>query len=92
MALADYTGPANNTDILKFFVGEAIKAALVGNDGRIWLIVPSGHALIIGAFNRVAAAFEVADPKRVQEEVDARKKDLQEHIQNLRDVAPGIDL
>lgn len=92
MALAEYQGLANNTGILRFMVGENIKAALVDSTGRIWLITPSGHALVFAGFDRLADAFVVMLPDQVREEVEKRKGELAARIQDLRHLAPGVDL
>lgn len=92
MPLSEYQGLANNTGILRFFVGETVKAAFVDAVGRIWEVVPSGHAIVFGGFERLGDAFAVIDPNTVAQEIAKRKTEIQARIQDLKYLVPGIDV
>lgn len=92
MAISEYQGPANHVGVLKHLVGEVIKAAFVDQTGRVWVVVQSGHAIVFGGFDRLANAFDIVDPAKTSEEIEKRKKELQAHIQDLRWLAPGVDV
>ena len=92
MPLAEYQGPPNHTGMLRYLVGETIKACLIDAQGHVWIIMPSGFAIVFAGFDPMAPAFTVEPPLRVQQEVDRRRAELQIRIQDLKYLAPGIDL
>lgn len=92
MALSNYQGPPNHTEILRHLKGETIKACFVDEAGHIWLVMPSGYAVMFAGFDYQAPAFAVAAPDSVQQAIDRRRVDLQKRIQDVKNLAPGIDL
>jgi len=92
MALSNYQGPPNHTEILKHLKGETIKACFIDEAGHVWIIAPSGHAVMFAGFDTFAPAFTVVAPEAVQQAVDRRRTDLQKRIQDVKNLAPGIDL
>ena len=93
MPLAEYQGPdANHVEILRYLVGEKIKAIFIDGQGHVWVIVPSGHALRFAGFDSSAPAFMIVPPAAAQQEIDKRRLELQAKILELRHLAPGIEL
>jgi hypothetical protein len=92
MPIASYQGPPNHTAVLRTLVGETIKAVFLDSAGHVWMIVNSGHAVVWSGFDPVAPAFRVEQPDTVVHETGLRRQDLQVRIQELKDLAPGVDL
>jgi hypothetical protein len=89
--LSDYKGPANSRDIFPYLVGETIKAAFKTPDGRIWIVVGSGEALVVGAADNASLSFWKENARSVKNVTDARRKEIEQKIAELRDL-PGVEL
>jgi len=93
MALSNYQGPgANHTAVLRHLRGETIKACFIDSQGHVWIVTPSGHAIVFAGFDSNAPAFTIEPPERVSQESGKRRVELQTRIQEIKDLAPGIDL
>ena len=92
MPISEYNGPANHVTILRHLVGERVHAAFIDDTGRVWLIVPSGHAVVFAGFDTSSPAYFVAQPADVTAATARRREQLQAKIQELKDLAPGVAL
>lgn len=93
MPIVNYKGPAGYIGVLQHLVGERIDKAFIDATGALWLVVPSGHALVIAAYNPHAEApFWIASPQEVEARVTERRQELQKKIQELKNLAPGVDV
>lgn len=93
MSLAEYQGPKqNHTGIFKHLIGETIEKAFVDAQGTVWLVTRSGHSLRFNGFNFTAPAFEVVDPTYTNQAIEIRQNELRGRIQEIRHLAPGVDL
>jgi len=93
MSLAEYKGPPqNHIAVLPYLQRETIKACFIDADGHLWLIVNSGHAFVCAGFDFNAPAFRVVDPVETQAAMDKRRSEIQPRIQELKNLAPGVDL
>jgi hypothetical protein len=91
--IVNYKGPPGFVGVLQHLIGERIDKAFVDAQGALWLVVPSGHALVIAAFHANAIApFWTAEPHEVEAQVGDRRRELQKKIQELKNLAPGIDV
>lgn len=90
MALSEYKGPSNSSDIFQHLVGEKITACFE-HDRRVWLVVESGHAFVVGGSGDSFMVYWREQPEKVQRVVDRRRKDIEQKTQELRDMA-GVDL
>ena len=67
------TSISNHSDTMKAMVGETIVGVIADYEGQWWLVVESGHALVLSTSN---GAFWVVQPKDVEELIAKRKRDL----------------
>lgn len=92
MAISDYKGPANHVTILKHLVGEVVRASFIDDQGHVWILVATGHAVVFAGFDSNAPAYWVAQPAEVEAATSRRREQLQAKIQELKDLAPGVAL
>lgn len=93
MALSNYQGPPGGIGVLKHLKDETIKKTFVDQQGHIWLVMASGHALVLSAWDDQAEVpFTIEDPYIATQAEETRRRELQERIQRVRDMAPGCDL
>jgi hypothetical protein len=92
MALSSYQGPPTHTSLFRSLVGEKIKACFIDSQGHVWMMVESGHAIVWAGFDTMAPAFRIEAPDQVHQEMSRRRADLQTRIQDIKDLAPGVDL
>jgi hypothetical protein len=87
--LTDYKGPSNCNDIFQHLVGEEIKAAFMGDDGKIY--VGSGDAFVVGGSMGTYAVYWREQKGDVDMKVRARRASIEKKLAELRDL-PGVDL
>jgi len=95
MALASYSGPDRNAiAIFEAVIGETFKAAFVDANGRVWLVVASGHALTFNGLDRgpMIPAWSIEPPHIVQNAIETRRAELRKEIDNIRRLAPGVEV
>jgi hypothetical protein len=93
LPIVNYKGPPGYVGVLQHLVGERVEKAFVDAAGALWLVVPSGHAFVIAAYNANAEApFWTVAPPEVEAQVGERRRALQGKIQELKNLAPGIDV
>lgn len=93
MPIVNYKGPPGFIGVLQHLVGERIERAFVDSSGALWLVVGSGHAFVVAAYDANATSpFWVAAPQEVEAKVAERRGELQRRIQELKNLAPGVDV
>jgi len=93
MPIVNYKGPPGYVGVLQHLVGEKIEKAFVDGSGALWLVVGSGHAFVIAAYNGNAEApFWTVSPPDVERQIVERRRELQKKIQELKNLAPGVDV
>lgn len=91
--VANCTAPANDPRILEHLVGEKIvacfEAAPAGLRQRryLYLVVESGHAVVLHNVDDTPLAFWVERPEGVKKVVDERKEAICEQLRRLRQMA-----
>jgi len=93
MPIVNYKGPPGYIGLLQHVIGEKIEKAFVDAQGALWFVVGSGHALVIAAYHANAEApFWTASPADVERQIGERRRELQKKIQELKNLAPGVDV
>jgi len=89
--LSEYKGPANSREVCRFMVGEKVTATFI-HEGKMYLVVTSGHALIVGGTNAGDfTTYCVQAPHEVQAVIRGKRQQLEDALAELRDL-PGVRL
>jgi hypothetical protein len=89
MALSEYRGPSNCKEIFQHLVGEKIVACFE-HDRHVWIVVDGNHAFVIGGSGFAVYRHEL--PAEVQRLVAQRRKAIERHNAELRDMAGVTEL
>lgn len=91
MALSEHKGPSNSTDVFRHLVGEKIVACFE-EDSKVWLVVESGHGFVVGGNGAAFAVYWRVDPAEVQRVIARRRKAIERHNAELRNLAGAKEL
>lgn len=92
MSLADFKGPPNTPDIFRAMIGDTIKACFTDVDGRVWIIMTCGHAVVFAKENGGTPAYWRELPENVIATVKERTEMVKKKIAEAKLLAPGIDV
>jgi hypothetical protein len=92
MSLADYKGPPNTPDIFHHLIGDVIKAAFLDKEGRMWLIMTCGHAVVLSGTSGGPPAYWHEGPDGVQRIVGEKTTELKAKLAEIKRSTPGIDV
>ena len=87
--LTEYKGSANNREVFQYLVGETIKAAFMGEDGKIYIVVGSGPALVFGGPGG-GPSYWVDQAESVKRVIDERRAQIERRVAELRDLG-GVE-
>lgn len=91
--LTDYKGPANHPEVLKYLVGETIKGAFKDREGKIWIVLGSGAAMVLGTRGGGAPVYWSESPADVEIIVAERRAEIERYVAELRNLygIAGLD-
>lgn len=92
MSLADHKGSPNHPEIFKHLIGDVIRAAFLDKDGRVWLLMTCGHAIVFSGPNAVSPVYWHELPDGVKRAIDERTEDVKRKMLDLKNQVAGLDV
>ena len=92
MSLADHKGSPSHPEMFKHLIGDTVKACFLDSDGRTWVLMTCGHAVVFAGPNGGTPTYWHELPESVARTVQERMASLKKKIAEVKDLAPGLDL
>lgn len=92
MSLAEFKGSPNTPEIFKAMIGDTVKACFLDVEGRVWILMTCGHAVVFAKENGGTPAYWRELPDSVAKVVMERTAMVKKKIDEAKALAAGIDV